>query len=167
MRRVVYPRTECHVVWKRLIPMTPGDKTSPSVEVFQLLFSIMLTHVDFEPPMPPFCNRPDIPEWFTIAFPPPRNKDKNNSLVIWRHFLVAQFLLAVIVGTIPDLVSYQPNLVARQFGLCQFIPKSLFPSFEFLFNITSDQPYDVFRVDVENFLEKKPKLGYIPFQPSF
>ena len=127
----------------------------------------MLTRVDFEPSMAPICNRPDGPEWFTRVFPPPRNEDKSNLLVIWRRFLVALFLSVVIVGTTPGLVSYQPNLVARQFGLCQFIAKSLFPSFGLLFNITSNQPYDVFRVDVENFWEKMPKLGSIPFQPAF
>ena len=107
------PPAEFHVVWKRLIPMTLGDKTSPITEVFRLLFSIMFTRVDFEPSMAPLCNRPDGPEWFTRAFPPPRNEDKNNSLAIWRRFLVPQFLSVVIIGTTPGLVSYQPNLVAR------------------------------------------------------
>ena len=46
MRRVACPPEERHVIWKRLIPLTPIDKNFPDLRVFRLIFDIMLTHLD-------------------------------------------------------------------------------------------------------------------------
>lgn len=127
----------------------------------------MLTRVDFEPSMAPFCNQTEGPEWFTRAFTPTEDADKSESLVLRTHFLVPRFLSVVIVGTTPGLVSYQPNLVPRKFVFCQFIPKSLFPSSDLLQNITRVRAYDVFRVDIENLWVKRLQLYSVPFQPAF
>ena len=122
-RKVACPPSQSHIVWQHLLPLTPIDKGSPNPEVFRLLFTIMLTRVDFTPSMGPFYARQDGPEWFTRAFPLTREEDKKNSLILWRHYLTPQFLSTVIFGVNPGLVAYQPNLVARQFGLYQLVPK--------------------------------------------
>lgn len=149
MRRVAYPPEEQHLLWKRLIPLTPINKTFPDVKVFHLLFDIMLTRIDFHPSMAPFSSRTEDPEWLTRAFPLTEDEHKNETFVIWRRFLVPQFLSAVISDINPGLVAYQPNLVARQFGICQFVPKSLFYSLDILTNILCDKPWSVVKEDVE------------------
>jgi hypothetical protein len=50
----------------------------------------------------------------------------------------------------PGLVAYQPNLVARQFGLYQFIPKPLFSSQELLANILCGQPWSEIEEELES-----------------
>jgi hypothetical protein len=149
MRRVACPLEEQHLLWKRLIPLTPIDKTFPDVKVFRLLFDIMLTRADFHLSMSPFSSRTEGPEWLTRAFPPTEDEHRNETFVIGRRFLVPQFLSAVTSSVNPGLVAYQPNLVARQFGLCQFVPKSLFSSLDILTNILCDQPWSMIQEDVE------------------
>lgn len=51
-------------------------------------------------------------------------------------------------------MAYQPNLVVRQFGLCQFIPKSLFSSLELITNILCGHPWSVIQEDLETIWEK-------------
>ncbi|XP_050897203.1 uncharacterized protein LOC127104024 [Lathyrus oleraceus] len=167
MRRVACPPEEKNLLWKRLIPLTPIDRTFPDVKVFLLLFDIMLTRTDFHPSMAPFCSRTEVPEWLTRAFPPNEDEHKNETFVIWRRFLVPQFLSVVLSGVNPGLVAYQPNLVARQFGLCQFVLKSLFSSLDMLRNILCDKPWNVVKEDVEALWEKRLRLHSIPFQPAF
>lgn len=93
--------------------------------------------------MAPFRSRTEGPEWITRDFPSTEDEHKNETFVIWRRFLVPQFLSAVTSGVNPGLVSYKPNLVARQFGLCQFVPKSLYSSLDILTNILCDQPWSM------------------------
>ena len=73
----------------------------------------------------------------------------------------------MIVGVNLGLVAYQPNLVARQFGLCQLVPKSLFNSHELLIDIISGQPFKIIKEDIENIWARRPTLTLTPFQPSF
>ena len=127
----------------------------------------MLTRVDFTPLMAPFHDRQDGPEWFIRAFPLAREEDKKNYLILWRRYLTPQFLSIVIVGVNLGLVAYQPNLVARQFGLCQLVPKSLFNSHELLVDIIIDQPFEMIKDDIGNLWARRPTLTLTPFQPSF
>lgn len=78
MRRVACPPEDRHLFWKRLIPLTPINKTFPDVKVFRLLFTIMLTCVDFHPSMAHFSSRTEGPEWFTRAFP--STEDEHNTI---------------------------------------------------------------------------------------
>lgn len=143
MRRVACPPEERHLIWKQLIPLTPIDKTFPDLKVFRLLFNFLLTCASFHPSMAPFSRRTEGPEWLTRVFPPTEDEHKDETLLIWRRLLVPRFLSAVTSGSNPGLVAYQPNLVARQFGLCQLIPKSLYSSPDLLTNILCDQPWSV------------------------
>lgn len=70
IRRVACPPEERHLIWKRLIPLTPIDKNFPDLQVFQLLFNMMLTRVDFLPSITPFSRRTSGPACFTRPFPP-------------------------------------------------------------------------------------------------
>jgi hypothetical protein len=72
MRRVACPPEERRLIWKRLIPLTPIDKNFPNLQVFRLIFNIMLTRVNFLPTMAPFScelrvlsGSPDLSLWLT------------------------------------------------------------------------------------------------------
>lgn len=112
MRRVTCPPEERHLIWKRLIPLTPIDKTFPDLQVFRLLFNIMLARANFLPSMAPFSRRIEGPAWFTIPFPPTEDEHRDETFLIWRRILVPRFLLAETSSSNPGLVAYQPNLVA-------------------------------------------------------
>lgn len=117
MRRVVCPPEERHLIWKRQIPLTPIDKNFPDLQVFRLLFNIMLTRVDFLPSMAPFSRRTEGPAWLTRPFPLTDGKHRDETFLIRRRLLIPRFLSAETSSSNPGLVAYQPNLVFRQFGL--------------------------------------------------
>lgn len=163
MRRVACPPEERYLIWKRLIPLTPIDKNFPDLQVFCILFDIMLTRANFLPSMAPFNYRTEGPAWLTRPFPPTEDEHRDETFLIWRRLWVPRFLSAETSSSNPVLVAYQPNLVARQFGLCQFIPKSLFSSQELLTNILCGQPWSEIQEELETIWENRPRLSSIPF----
>ncbi|XP_050897207.1 uncharacterized protein LOC127104031 [Lathyrus oleraceus] len=167
MRRVACPQEERHLIWNRLIPLTPIDKNFPDLQVFRLLFNIMLTRVDFLPSMAPFSRRTEGPAWLTRPFPPTDGEHRDETFLIWRRLLVPRFLSVETSSNNPCLVAYQPNLVARKFGLCQFIPKSLFSSQELLANILYGQPWSEIEEEIETIWKNRPRLPSLPFRPAY
>lgn len=165
--KISFPSTQKHVVWQNLLPLTPSDKTTPNMEVFTLLFTIMLTRVDFEPFMAPFHDQKHGPKWFIKVLPPTSTEGNNNAITFWRRFLTPQFLSTIIVGQTLGMTAYQPNLVARQFGLCQPIPKHLCPSYDVLVNITSDEEFSIIQEEVDQLWAKRPQLTPTFYQPAF
>ena len=82
----------------------------------------------FHQGMAPFCERKFGPSWFTTPYPPLSVKAVHTGS-IWRVFLTPTLLSTKIeanVSTSLGVVGYQPNLVARQFGLSQPLPDSIF-----------------------------------------
>lgn len=82
----------------------------------------------FHQGMAPFCKREFGPSWFTAPFPSPSGKVITVEMV-WRAFLTSTFLstrLEANVSSSFGVVGYQPNLVARQFGLSHPVPDSIF-----------------------------------------
>ncbi|KAI5398847.1 hypothetical protein KIW84_064290 [Lathyrus oleraceus] len=167
MRRVACPPEERHLIWKRLTPLTPIDKNFPDLQVFRLLFNIMLTRVDFLPSMAPFSHQTEGPAWLTRPFPLTYGEHRDETFLIWRRLLVPRFLSAETSSNNLGLVAYQPNLVARQFGLCQFIPKSVFSSQELLANILYGQPWSEIEEELETIWKNRPRLPSLPFRPAY
>jgi hypothetical protein len=82
----------------------------------------------FLPRHAPFVERKYGAVWFTEDFPAfdPDNEDEVNE--VWRAYL-EQTVLSCRIGANANqygLVGYQPNCVARQFGMSQIVPKSFF-----------------------------------------
>lgn len=83
---------------------------------------------NFTPSMAPFTHMILGHEWFIRKFYAPSKDQEAESLVIWEAFLTPKLLLTRL-GQLRNqftLLSYQPNLVSRQFGLIQIMPKPLF-----------------------------------------
>jgi hypothetical protein len=97
-------------------------------QLFLHYFKTLLEFDEITPKNTPFVKRTVGPDWFRRPFPatnPNEEEDTNN---IWTMFLnptILSFRQGVERRHL-GLVGYQPNLVARQFGLSQFRPKSLF-----------------------------------------
>ncbi|CAJ2642321.1 unnamed protein product [Trifolium pratense] len=98
----------------RLARMVPRERGLSYDVAFQQYFN-------------PFVDRPLGPPWFTHRFPsPPEFEMVTNS--IWNAYLMPTVLSCRIGLTSGDfgLVGYFPNLVSRQFGLTQILPKSIY-----------------------------------------
>lgn len=81
--------------------------------------------------------------------------------------MTPQFLSTIIVGQTLGFTAYQPNLVARQFGLCQPTPKSMYPSYDVLVDITSDEEFEIIQEEVDQIWKERPQLTPTPYSPAF
>ncbi|XP_045802476.1 uncharacterized protein LOC123896078 [Trifolium pratense] len=111
----------------RLARMVPRERGLSYDVAFQQYFNAFLSLKKFKPSFAPFVDRPLGPPWFTHRFPSPPEFDMvTNS--IWNAYLMPTVLSCRIGLTSGDfgLVGYFPNLVSRQFGLTQILPKSIY-----------------------------------------
>ena len=77
--------------------------------------------------MAPFTIRTRGPAWFTKDFPTNLIEDEAEINVVWEAYLTPTFLSSKVTSGSPyGIYGYQPNLVARQFGLIQPKPCSLY-----------------------------------------
>lgn len=81
----------------------------------------------FSPGMAPFANRSFGPKWFKDPFPGDFPQVAAQSNAAWRAFLTPTLLSFRKEAGSKEygFMSYQPNLVAHQFGLSQMVPKPL------------------------------------------
>ncbi|XP_058787635.1 uncharacterized protein LOC131661987 [Vicia villosa] len=110
----------------KLAFQTPQDESNrPNLLKYVRLFSECKT---FIASMAPFSNRCFGPTWFKAVFPGNTPTLRAQLNAIWAAFLTPTLLSHRIesTGKCYGFVSYQPNLVSRQFGLSQMLPKSLY-----------------------------------------
>ncbi|CAI8619388.1 unnamed protein product [Vicia faba] len=81
----------------------------------------------FTPEITPFAYKRHGPEWFTREFPPSNPDLLVKSREIWESFLTPK-LIVTRLGPKEGvkLLCHLPNLVARQFGLCQPVPRCFY-----------------------------------------
>jgi len=74
----------------------------------------------------PFTTRVRGPAWFRKEFPTTSIKDDAKINAIWQAYMTPTFLSSKTTTRDPyGVYGYQPNQVARQFGLVQPKPSSL------------------------------------------
>ncbi|MCH89373.1 CAP-Gly domain-containing linker protein 1-like [Trifolium medium] len=97
-------------------------------ELFILYFKVFLSFEEIEAIHTPFLKIQIGPAWFKQDFPATNPDDEEDVNEIYLAFLSPTILSSRlgIAKNYLGLVGYQPNLVAQQFGLTQFVPKSLF-----------------------------------------
>ena len=83
----------------------------------------------FTPSLAPFSTRTCGPDWFIKKLPATEVEDEAETNALWQAYLTPTFLSsrnsASKTSASFGLCGYQPNLVARQFGLVQPKPCSL------------------------------------------
>jgi hypothetical protein len=100
-----------------------GNRTSQ--DLFSIAFNTLLECDTFTPAMAPFTVRLRGPTWFTKEFPSTSIEDEAEINAIWEAYLTPTYLSSRLTPGSPyGLYGYQPNHVARQFGLVQ--PKPTF-----------------------------------------
>ncbi|GAU49261.1 hypothetical protein TSUD_137440 [Trifolium subterraneum] len=135
-------------------------------ELFTLYFKIFLSFNEIKEINTPFIERQVGPAWFKQDFPATNPDDEENINEIWLAFL-SPTVLSSRLGAGKQylgLVGYQPNLVARQFGFSQFLPKSLFKNSNLIVLGNSgihEEYFDSYLKDVE-----KIKYDINPFAYS-
>jgi hypothetical protein len=113
---------------QRLVRVAPRSLDQDSGRLFIRHMKMFLNFDKFLPRHAPFVERKYGAAWFVEDFPAfdPDNEDEVNE--VWRAYL-EQTVLSCRIGANANqygLVGYQPNCVARQFGMSQIRPKSFF-----------------------------------------
>jgi hypothetical protein len=111
----------------RLVRLTPLPRSLDYEQQFSRYFNVFLNLRTFKKEYAPFIERIIGPSWFVQPFPP-LPEIEEFGLAQWLAYLDPTVLSCRIGTTSKDygLVGYFPNLVARQFGLTQLIPKSFY-----------------------------------------
>lgn len=98
-----------------------------SKELFASAFEALLGCDVFTPSLAPSTTRTCGPDWFTRKFLAVNVENEAEKYALSQAYLTPNFLSSRIRTTDPyRLYDYQPNLVARQFGLVQPKPSSLY-----------------------------------------
>jgi hypothetical protein len=137
-------------------------------QLFSYYFKTLLEFDEITPKNTPFVKRTIGPAWFRRPFPatnPNEVEDTNN---IWSMFLNPTILSSRqgVERRHLGLVGYQPNLVARQFGLSQFRPKSLFKNKDDIVLGNSGMSVEYFERRLKLVEGKSYKLTLIAFELS-
>jgi hypothetical protein len=113
---------------QRLVRLAPRSLDQDNRRLFIRHMKMFLNFSKFLPRHAPFVERKYGAAWFVEDFPAfdPDNEDEVNE--VWRAYLEQTVLSCRIGGNSNQygLVGYQPNCVARQFGMSQIRPKSFF-----------------------------------------
>lgn len=109
----------------RLALMTCQE--TPNKHLFMKYLNMYIEADNFAPSMAPFVDQSFGPKWFKDPFPCESPQAAAQSNVVWRASLTPTLLsFRIEEGSKGyDFMSYQPNLVALQFGLSQRLPKPL------------------------------------------
>ena len=98
-----------------------------SQELFSIAYKALLGYDVFSPSLAPFAIRVRGPAWFRKEFPATSIEDEAETNAIWEAYPTPMFLSSRTTTRDPyGIYAYQPNHVARQFGLVQPKPNSLY-----------------------------------------
>jgi hypothetical protein len=113
----------------RLARMVPKPRGLSYEQSFLQYFNAFLNLKEFKASFTPFLDRTVGPHWFVHPFPPLPECEEEIT-VVWQAYLTPTVLSCRfgLNSTEFGLVGYFPNLVSRQFGLTQLLPKSIYPN---------------------------------------
>jgi hypothetical protein len=159
---------EREIEGQRLVRLAPRSLDQDTGRLFMRHMKMFLNFDKFLPRHAPFVERKHGAAWFVEDFPAfnPDNEDEVNE--VWRAYL-EQTVLSCRIGSNANqygLVGYLPNCVARQFGMSQIRPKSLFENLDRMVLGTgvTEKTYKKYMRMLENY-----EFNFKPFEykPSF
>jgi len=102
-----------------------GNRSSQ--DLFCIAYNALLNCDVFTPSMAPFTTRTRGPAWFTKDFPTTSIEDEAEINDVCEAYLTPTFLSNKVTSGSPyGIYGYQPNHIAKQFGLVQPKPSSLY-----------------------------------------
>jgi hypothetical protein len=146
--------------------MVPRPRGFSYDQSFIFYLKAFLRLQDFKPSFAPFLDRPLGPQWFIHPLPP-LEECAEEIINVWKSYLTPTLLSCRFGTTSKDfgLVGYFPNLVSRQFGLTQILPKSVYSCEREIclgyYGMTEPQ----FRTFLKKFQEIK--YDFVPFKFEF
>jgi hypothetical protein len=153
-------------VWERLLSSIPiENKVRP--QFLEVMFNAMLKKGDFDSSLAPFSDKSKVSPIIAGNFYPRDARYPQRAINFWTQVLTPLFLSYALNGDKPSLVAYQPNLVARQFGLCQTLPKSIFESPGLLNGVFANSPWGVIKTDYDDVCAKAPTIHLYEFKPQY
>jgi hypothetical protein len=148
----------------RLVPLPMGLNYEQS---FLKYFNVFLGLKTFKEEYALFIKHVIGPSWFVHPFPPLKDLEEF-CLAQWLAYLDPTVLSCRIGTTSKDygLVGYFPNLVSRQFGLTQLIPKSFYEHEKDICLGHKDITEGYFRSYLKNTEQHKYELTPFEYQNS-
>jgi hypothetical protein len=149
----------------RLIPLPRGLNYE---QQFLKYFNIFLSLKTFKEEYAPFVKRTIGPSWFVTPFPPIEGFEESVSAQ-WLAYLDPT-VLSCRIGTTSKyygLVGHFPNLVSRQLGLTQLIPKSFYGHEKDIFIGYKNITEGYFRSYLRNTDKHKYQLTPFSYHNSF
>lgn len=123
---------------------------------------------NFTMTMAPFSKRTHGPEWFTRQFRT-IGKKENELQRIWEALLTPK-ILSTRLGTSKEhvrILSYQPKLVSRQFGISQYVPQLFFNKKSELCLSIVDYSGDDYLQKIARHADGRTTLTLFAFEPSY
>lgn len=122
----------------------------------------------FSPTRDPFAEMTHGPEWFTRLIPT-TGEHAAESKWIWEAFLTPK-LMSIRLGNSNEnvkILCYYPNLVMRQFGIIQTVPRSFLIRKSELYLCTIDFSEDEYLQSLARHAADLPMPTSFAFQPLF
>lgn len=152
----------------RLNFLTPDDSKSSPKKAFEKYFFMLKNYTEFASTMEPFSIQIYGPEWFKRTFTSISHGSQIETLDVLVEFF-KPIVLSTRMSTVKAsfrLVAYHPNLVARQFGFSQFLPKSPFPKEDEIY-LATDMPIEAYYKVFSLSRQKVINLNPFKFKTSF
>jgi hypothetical protein len=151
----------------RLARLTPLPLGLNYENLFLKYFNIFLNLKTFKETYAPFIERKIGPSWFGLPFPP-LPEFEEFALRQWLAYLDPTVLSCRtgLTGKDYGLVRYFPNLVSRQFGFTQLIPKSFYAHEQDICLGITGMTEGYFRSYLRSTEKHKYELTPFPYQNS-
>ncbi|XP_027346509.1 uncharacterized protein LOC113858193 [Abrus precatorius] len=161
------PNTSREIEGFRLTFLTTNIAKKHYYNAFRQYFNFFLSLQSFTPQLAPFSARKVGQVWFKRPFPSRTPSAQSEVLMTWRQFLSCQLLFCSFTHRPYQVVAYQPNLVARQFGLGQLKPSFMLEGSNLDILENARKSIDDLNKAISFFRKRRSEISPLKFEPIF